>query len=129
MIRTTVVAPVAKVLSGRPARDSAPDSAGSSSALAASSSNTIASNRRSTASDASDVANGTGASLVSAYALAISPARAGTTLFTIIPTAVARQSGPKGSLPTTGSRIVRHLRARSAKMAVAQNTAAANSSG
>ena len=50
-------------------------------------------------------------------------------LFTIIPIAVARQSGPNGSFPATGSRIVRHLRARRAKIAVAQKIAAVNSSG
>src|SRR5206468_11911383 len=98
-------------------------------AAAANSSNTTASNRRSTARETNDVENGTGVSFVSAYAPAISPARAGTTLFTIIPTAVARHSGPSGSLPATGSRIVIHLRARRAKIAVAQNVAAAKSKG
>jgi len=90
---------------------------------------TIASNNRSTARDASDAAKGTSASFVNAYALAISPARAGTTLFTIIPTAVARQRGPRGSLPVTGSRIVSHLRARRTKIAVAQNIDAVKRSG
>jgi hypothetical protein len=50
-------------------------------------------------------------------------------LFTIIPTAVARHNGPSDSLPPTGSRIVIHLRARKAKIAVAQNVAAAKSKG
>ena len=89
----------------------------------------MASNSRSTASEASDVEKGIGTSLVSAYALAISPARAGTTLFTIIPMAVARHSGPKGSLPATGSRIVIQRRARSAKITVAQKIPAAKSAG
>jgi hypothetical protein len=56
---------------------------------------------------------------VSAYARASSPARAGATLLTIMPMAVPRQSGPKGSVPATGSRMVRHRRARSGKMSVA----------
>ena len=89
----------------------------------------MASNKRSTASDASAVANGTGASFVSAYARAISPARAGTTLLTIIPMAVARQSGPKGIFAATGSRIACHRSARRAKIAVAQNVAPAKRSG
>src|SRR2546428_9710675 len=128
-MRTSVPAPAANEPSGRPASVSVVESVGSSSAVAASSSNMIASNRRSTAREANDVEKGTGVAFVSAYALAISPARAGTTLFTIIPTAVARHSGRSESLPATGSRIVIHLRARRAKIAVAQNVAAVQSKG
>src|SRR5882762_2484696 len=84
---TTVPAPAAKELSGRPASVAPAESAGSSSAVAASRSSTIASNSRSTAREESEAGNGTCASFVNAYALAISPARAGMTLFTIIPTA------------------------------------------
>src|SRR5689334_2476196 len=125
-MKTTVPALVAKLLSGLPISRSL-DSEGSKSAVAAKSNNTIASNKRSTASEASEAANGTEVSRVSAKARAISPARAGTTLFTIIPMVVARHSGPKESLPATGSRIVRQRRARSAKIAVAQKVAAAKS--
>src|SRR5437763_14757373 len=73
-----------------------------------------ASKARSTASDANAVENGTrSTSRESAYARAGSPARAGATLLTIIPIAVARQSGPKGRFGSTGSRIVCQRRARS----------------
>src|SRR4051812_20572280 len=123
---TTVPALVAKVLRGLPINVSL-DKEGSNNAVAAISNSTIASNKRSTASEASEVANGTEVSRVNANARAISPARAGTTLFTIMPIVVARHSGPKASLPATGSRIVRQRRARSAKIAVAQKVAAEKS--
>jgi hypothetical protein len=50
-------------------------------------------------------------------------------LFTIIPIVVARQSGPRGTRAATGARIVCHLIARSAKIAVAQKIAPAKSTG
>src|SRR5262249_23433536 len=81
---------------------------------------TTASNTRSTTSDASDSGKLiVGISRVSAYARANSPARAGNTLFTMIPIAVERHSGPKGNFGAIGSRIVRHRRARSGKIRVA----------
>src|SRR5436853_279390 len=49
------------------------------------------------------------------------------TLLTIIPIAVARQSGPNGRFGSTGSRMVRQRRARRGKMPVAA-TAESNSS-
>jgi hypothetical protein len=60
-----------------------------------------------------------GTSRDSAYGRASSPARAGKTLLTIIPIAVERQSGPNGMFGSTGSRMVRHRRARSGKIPVA----------
>src|SRR5262245_36076974 len=85
---------------------------GATIAIAVSRSTTIASNTRSTTSDASEVENEIwGTSRVRANARAGSPARAGATLFTIMPIAVDRQSGPNGSFGATGSRIVRHRRA------------------
>src|SRR5262249_8523776 len=81
---------------------------------------TIASNTRSTTSDASDMGKViVGSSRVSAYARANSPARAGNTLFTIVPMAVGRHNGPNGSLGEIGSRMVRQRRALSGNIIVA----------
>ena len=78
------------------------------------------SNTRSTATDASEVEKLTdGICRVSAYGRASSPARSGMTFVTITPMAVDDQSGPNGSFGATGSRIVRHRRARSGNMHVA----------
>ena len=82
---------------------------------------TIASNSRSTTSDASDAVNGTsGADRESAKARASSPTRAGTTLLIIIPIAVARHSCPNGRFGATGSRIGRQRIARSGNTPVAR---------
>src|SRR5580704_2511199 len=102
---------------------------GNSIAITVSISTTNASNNRSTARDASAAEKGTfGSSRVSAYPRANSPTRAGTTLFTIMPIAVARQSDQYGSRGATGSRIGRHRIARSGTQIVAVIDAAANSS-
>src|SRR5215468_912074 len=88
-------------------------------AIAVSRITTIASNARSTASDAKETANGMdGTSRVSAYAHAGSPVRNPTTLFTIIPMATDRHNGPKLTF-WTGSRIARHLSARIGNINVA----------
>src|SRR5688500_13691797 len=88
-------------------------------AVTRSSINTSESKTRSTASDATALVNRTrSVSFVSAYARAISPSRAGYTLFTIIPIAVDRQSAPNGSFGAVGSRITRQRIARSGKIDV-----------
>ena len=80
---------------------------------------TMASKIRSTASEPSAVVRATrGTSRVIENARANSPARSGKTLFIIMPIAVLRHRGPNGMRPATGSRIVRHRRARSGKMQV-----------
>src|SRR6185437_15921378 len=105
-IATSTAPPVIHVATGRPATRCSRGNAGSSSAPSMSSSTTNASNTRSTASDAmADEKPTRGVSCVSAYARASSPARAGTTLFTIMPMAVARHKMPNGRSGDTDARI------------------------
>ncbi len=84
-----------------------------------SSSTHVASKIRSTASDANAAEKGTRfVSRESANARASSPARAGSTLFPIIPIAIARHRMPSGSFSATGERMMRHRGARSGKISV-----------
>jgi len=105
-----------------------PGNAGASIAPTSIAMRTTASNTRSTASDATAATNPTrGVSRVSANARATSPARAGRTLLTIMPTAVARQSSMNGNRGATGSRITRQRIARNGKVDVATAAASTNS--
>src|SRR5437016_1536235 len=105
-----------------------PGNAGASIAPTSIAMRTTASNTRSTASDATAATNPTrGVSRVSANARATSPARAGRTLLTIMPTAVARQSSMNGNRGATGSRITRQRIARNGKIDVATAAASTNS--
>ncbi len=91
-------------------------------------STTTPSKSRSTASEAKAPEKRTSwRSRVSAKARANSPARAGTTLLTIIPMAVARHSGPSGRRPTLGASRACQRRARIGKIAVAATVQAIHS--
>jgi len=86
-----------------------------------------ASNMRSTTIDASAVLTRTDASRPATHARANSPARAGSRLFAMNPTATARQSGLKGRRAPAGSRSMTcHRKARSGNVIVATMTVAVN---
>ena len=65
-------------------------------------------------------------SRLSTYARASSPARAGTTLFAMIPIAVARQSWRNGRFGATGCRMYRQRQARTGNASVATSAASTN---